>query len=848
MKSSKKPNSSRPTAVPLPSRAGETPFWGQTAFRVAVLVLMPLLVYLPSYRAGFIWDDDLYATQHLVVTGGWDGLAGIWLGKEVLAWFPITFSSFWLEWRLWGMNPTGYHVTNVLLHSFGAVLVWRVLCKLKVPAAWFAALLYAIHPVCVASVAWIAERKNTLSMVFFALSLLFYLRFDDSPPRRRSSGAQSGIQWYSLSLLAFVAALLSKPAVVALPLLLLLFAWWRRGRITWRDFWRSLPFFGAALAVGLITIRFENYSSAPETAPEALLIRLLAGSRALWFYVGKTLLPLNLAMIYPRWQIDPGAAATYVPALLCGVAPLIFWHYRKRWSRAWLFAFGCLVLALAPVLGIFNMNYFSYSQRSDQFQYLAVPGIMAFLAAGATWLLLEASKNSAYVWLRSRWLIGSLACAVVGLFAIWTWQRQQAFASSEALWRDNLPKNPNSWKVRYNLGVALVDQRKLTEAIRHYEQALLLKPDYADAHNNLGGALRELGRYDEAIAHFETAMKLSPFHKDAPSNLGVVLMELGRHEEAMPHLLAALKLNPRDASGYYNLGNLLGRQGKRPEAITYYRAALKLAPSDPEIHNNLACLLLMERNFDEATEHFSAAIRLKPDNVEACNNLGSALLEQNRAAEAVAPLTRALQLKPAYAEAHYNLANAYAALNKGPQAFEEFQAVLRLNPSHAPTHYKLGNLFATGGNIPAAVEHYRAALAANPDHAEAHYQLATILVARKEVEEGIKHYREAVRLKPDWLEALNNLAWLLATHPEAKHRNGQEAVRWASHAVEMTKSKDPEALDTLAAACAEAGQFSEAVGVVQAAIQLAASNNSQFLARQMEARLKLYQGGRPYRE
>ncbi len=813
-----------------------------------MLFLIPLVLYLPSYGAGFLWDDNLCVTENPMVMGGMDGLRDIWFSKRLLAWFPLTFSSFWLEWRLWGANPLGYHFTNVLLHSLSTLLLWRLLCKLRLPGAWFAALLFAVHPVCVASVAWITERKNTLSMPFFLLSLLLYLHSEEGPPHPRRPGFPPETKSYVLSLLAFIAALLSKTSVVALPLMLLLLAWWRRGRITRKDCWRSLPFFAAAFTMGLVTLWFENNSATPETAPDTLAVRLLAGSRALWLYVGNTVLPLKLAMIYPRWQIAAGSLLSWGPALLSAAALLLFWRYRRSWSRAWLFAIGYLVLALAPVLGVFNVNFFSYSQRSDHLQYLAVPGVLAFLAAGACWLRLELPRKSAPHWLGSRWLTGSLAGAFAGLLALSAWHRQEAFANPEALWRDNLPKNPNSWKVRNNLGVALMNQGRFNEAIGHFEQALSLRPNYTGAHNNLGGALRGLGRYHDAEAHYQTALKLNPNEADAHNNLGLLLLDLDRFEEAMPHLRAAVQLNPHDATAHYNLGNLLGRQGKSAEALTSYRAALKLAPSDPEIHNNLACLLLLERNFGEATEHFRAAIRLKPNNPEACNNLGSALLEQAQPAEAVAPLTKAVQLSPAYAEAHYNLGNADAALNHPREAMAEYQIALRLKPNYAEARYRLGNLFATGGNSEAAVEQYRAALAANPKQAEAHHQMATLLVARKEVAEGITHYREAVRLKPDWLEALNNLAWLLATCKDAHFRQGAEALRLARHAAELTQHKDGGALDTLAAACAEAGLFVDAVGAEQEALRLSAGDKDQLLADQMQARLQLYQGQQPYRE
>jgi len=277
------------------------------ALGVIFIVLVLLAAYWPAIRGQFVWDDELLVAKNPLVTGKLT-LRSIWFGTD----FPLSLTALWLEWLAWGKNPAGYHIVNILLHMAGTVLLWRVLLRLKIPGAWLGSLIFAVHPVCAGSVAWISELKNTLSLVFFLLSILWYLRFDEEPSSRHWS--------YWLSLMAFILALLSKTSTVMLPVVLLLCAWWRRGRITARDVLRTSPYFLASLAFGLMTIWFQAHQTMT-TAPvetETFWARLASAAKAIWFYLGKDLFPVNLSMIYPRWTIDPAAPASYLPMLTLG--------------------------------------------------------------------------------------------------------------------------------------------------------------------------------------------------------------------------------------------------------------------------------------------------------------------------------------------------------------------------------------------------------------------------------------------------------------------------------------------------------------------------------------------------
>ncbi len=461
-------------------------------------MVVTVLVYLPSIGAGFIWDDDALVTNNPAVKTA-DGLYSIWFTSWSGDYIPLTTSSFWLEWRLWKAHPAGYHIVNILLHAANAALLWRILTALRAAGAWLAALLFAVHPVCAASVTWVAERKNTLSMLLFLASLLFFLRHDEAvhPPGQREGDAErapkpSGTRsrWFWLALGAFAAALFAKSSVAILPAVLLLCVWWRRKRLARLDFARTIPFFALSVLFSLIAIFIQHKAlrAGVGRAADPLLARLIGGSWALWFYLGKILLPLKLTMIYQRWQINPANPLSYAPGVLFAAMIALFWRNRAGWGGPPLFGFGYFVIALGPVLGLFDIAYFSNAQVADHLQYLAIPGILALVAAGimrmsrlATQRPEEAPPTGASLTKTRKGRQPSvLAAAAPALVAIvlsaLTWQRERVLGDSEKLWRDNALKNQTSWRVYMNLNMALLERGKTNEAIQMFHKATALFP------------------------------------------------------------------------------------------------------------------------------------------------------------------------------------------------------------------------------------------------------------------------------------------------------------------------------------------------------------------------------------
>jgi len=805
---------------PLPSVKDQPPDCGapnpQTSrywpwFPGLFLIAATFLAYLPALRGGFVWDDDSWTTRISGLLQGLSGLRTMWFHPTALQqYYPLSGTTFWLDYQLWKFWTLPYHVENVLLHALSALLFWRLLLRLQLPGTWLAAALFALHPVMVESAAWITERKNVLSLALYLAALLAYERFAPwvTNDRRPETGIAAiapapdparhrrhAALFYGLAFVLFLGALLAKTTTFSLPAAILLIGWWKRGQIRWRaDVLPTLPFFALALGLCALTAWLEKNHVGARGPDFALTLpqRCLVAGRAFWFYLGKLCWPAHLCFVYPRWQLNPGVWWQWLFPVTAVGTILGLWLARARLGRGPITAVFFFVGTLFPVLGFMDTYFMRYSFVCDHWVYLPSLGPLALAAA----LCSGAAEQ-----LRLRWVIYGFAAMVLAVLGILTWRQCGTYADLETLWRTTIARNPNCWLAHNNLGTSLLNQGNLNEAIQHFERALQLKPDSADAFNNLGGALSKQGKLDEAIQYYERALQLKPDDAEAHNNLGVALADQGKPNEAIQHYERALQLDPDYTEAHNNLGITLADEGKLDEAIQHYERVLKLKPDYPEAHNNLGIALANQGKSNEAIQHFERALQLKPDYVEAHYNLGVALADQGKWDEAIQHYERALQLKPDYAEAHCNLGFALANQGKLNEAIQHYERALQLKPDYADALINLGNALAGQGKLGEAIQHYERALQFKPDYPEPHNNLGVALAKQGKLGEAIQHYERALQLKPDYAEAHCNLAIALA---------GQ-------------------------------GKSAEAIPQFQEALALATAQGNTALAESIRARLKSYQ-------
>jgi len=546
-------------------------------------------------QGGFIWNDSEYVTAPALRSA--EGFWRIWFELGATEqYYPLLHSAFWVEHRLWGDHPFGYHLVNVLQHATAACLLALVLRRLAIPGAWLAAFLFALHPVMVESVAWISEQKNTLSLVFYLAAALVYLRFE----------ANRGPRTYVLATLLFAGALLTKTVTASLPAALLVVSWWRRGRIdVRRDVLPLVPWFVLGAGMGLLSAHVERVyigAQGEEFGLDGLQRGLLAG-RIAWFYAAKLLWPAELIFIYPRWQVDPVQVGHWLYSVGALALLAVLWSLRNR-SRAPLAAALFFGGSLFPTLGFFNVYAFLYSFVADHWQYLPSVGLLVLASAGLA-RLLEARGVARAV------RVGLPVVIVSGL-GLLSFQQSRMYADLRTFYVTTLARNPAAWMAHNNLGNLLRDAGELEAARGHFEAALRVRPDLYRVHNNLANVLRAQRQPAEAERHYRRAIELRPDYAEAHNNLGSLLRQLGRPVEAQRHLFSAILADPAHADARNNLGMTLRDLERNTDAITQFQRALRLQPDMAAAHLNLALSLSLAGRSAEAAGHLREARRLNP--------------------------------------------------------------------------------------------------------------------------------------------------------------------------------------------------------------------------------------------
>ncbi len=592
-------------------------FWEKKALfenafvKAFFLFFLASIIYWPSLEARFIWDDNTFFDANPIMEDP-NALYRFWFTRDAPDYFPLVSTNLWFQRQLWGIDPFGFHAVNIVIHASNVVLFWLVLTALNLPGAWFAALVFAWHPIQVESVSWVTQIKNVQSMFFYLAAAFFYFKYD----------LRNGTWRLGLSLFFFLLALLSKTAVVMFPVVLFLYHGTLKPLPVKIIALRTGPFFAMSLVFGLITIWFQ-YTSAGASGDEwslTFMERTVNAGFVIWFYIKKLFIPMDLTFVYPRWSFDSDSIVSWVPHFMLATIIFLIVRFRNRWGYYPIFAIGYYLVSLFPVMGFLNIYFLLYSFVADHYQYIAGQGIIALTICGGIFktnqLIAKFPENT---FIKN----GAIAAgvSVICILGFLTWNQQAIYQNPIALWKDTIEKNPNAWI----------------------------------AHNNLGNEYSKAGRFDLAAKSYSDTLKVKPNYAEAEDNLGLALLKLNRLEESKEHFLRATKLDPTIWQAHNNLGTIFGNQGNMREAARHFEAALKIDSGNFEIHNNLGLVYGALNDREKALIHFEFALKGKTDRHNVYQNIGNFFLELGEDENALLNYRKALQYDPTFVEARKSI-------------------------------------------------------------------------------------------------------------------------------------------------------------------------------------------------
>ena len=670
-----------------------SPRKGFTLWSIACIVLFSLAVYANSLTNNFTnWDDPTLVVENVSIRSlDFNNLLSIFTPKSGHTYQPVRVLSYAIDYYIWELNPIGYHLANTLLHILSAIILYLLLTNVlnqirgdnsrdtNGTIALFAALLFAIHPVNVEAVAWIASRKYVLLAFFYFLSFYLYAK--------SSAKEQHGSLPYLLSILTCILALLSSPFAITLPGLLILYDYCRfRDIFPWKKIKKRLLYYIPYILLTLIqVIILANVLS---TGPDPTVKQhYLDNPLYTFFTMFRVLYDYTKNILFPFWlnnrYVDHISTSFFEYKIIISfcviilLVTLLFIQIKKGEKLAF-FCIGWFFITWLPVSNIIPIS----TTMADRYLYL--PGVGLFLGFS---LLVHKVLARFFTNIFLPIMIASLV--LILSFSFLTIQRNKVWASSISLWEDSLSKAPNSPIAHKNLADALEERGRRDEAIEHYLEALHLKPDYAQAHNNFGLSLAVQGKYEEAIDHYHQALRIKNEYASAHNNLALALLQTGKVEEAAGHLYAAVRLKPDWAEAHSNLGNVLFTQGRLNEAVSEYMEALRFKPNQAGIHHNLAMALSRLGKIEEAIEHYSEVVRLQPNSASAHNDLGVALASTGNLQGAIEHYTEALEIQPEYAEAHNNMGVAFVGQEMLEKAIVHFSEAVKLKPDYVQARHNL---------------------------------------------------------------------------------------------------------------------------------------------------------------
>jgi len=587
------------------------PEWKLVLIHAAIIIAAGLWIYWPALYGDWLWDDTEYISQNPLMNDP----ARLWKAwfqpGSFMEYYPIEQTVQWFQWQLWHNDTFGYHLTNVILHIVSGLLLWRLLGKFGLPLAWLGGLIFVCHPVNVESVAWIVELKNTLSLPPFLLAMCAWIDYEEGGRSRD----------YLLALGLFLVAMLCKITMFLFPVAILLYAWWKRGRISWSDLRASVPFFVISLVLIEVALGAgRSFGQSVQLGTTGLLplggffSRIALAGLSIAFYFSNFFLPVKLLPIYPVWKVDPPSLFQFLPWLVFAAVIGWLWSKRESWGRHALLGLGFFLLNIAPFVAFGLTFHPRDTWVMNHFLYIPMIGLIGVVVA-AIGMIDQRLSTSAHPY-----STGIITLAIV-LLAFQSHGYAAAFTNEETLWNYTLERNPGAWLANNNLGKILLMENQLEEAKSHFDAALRANPDDAESNANLGVTLMQMGRMPEGIEQFRNALSLNPNDAVTHNNLGVVLAQTGHVPEAIQQFESAISVQPKYASAYNNLGNTYFTMGRLADAMKNYQQAIVTKPDYVDAHNNMGLVLGQLGRIPEAAGQFEEVLQIDPDNQTARNNL-----------------------------------------------------------------------------------------------------------------------------------------------------------------------------------------------------------------------------------
>jgi len=831
-----------------------------------ILAAGTLATYWRVSQFDFVdYDDQDYVRDNPHVQFGLSLQNISWAFTHVHSanWHPLTWISHMLDCQLFGLNAGAHHVINVILHVINTLLLFALIRQMT-GAVWRGAIvagLFALHPAHVESVAWISERKDVLSTLFALLALSSYVRAVRANVLQPAAMSATGSATAFLSvrhcrpaLVFYALSLLSKGMYVTLPFLLLLLDYWPLRRLspsaTWREQRQQLfrlviekwPWFLLCALVSVATFLAQKTSGAVVGVSQYSFGARLANALVAYVrYIGKLIWPADLTVIYPLppawegWQIAGAAVLlgvlTIVAALLVRKRPYVF--------VGWAWFVGILV----PVIGLVQVGSQSMADRYTYFSFVGLSIVLVWLAGD-------------FLWNRPQWRQLSVGICVLILCAcaFATHRQINSWASSRVLFERAVAVTRDNAQAQSNLGSVFDKENRLSEAERHYAEAVRIQPDNPEFRTSLGVVLARSGNTNaarEQLGHaadsYLEIVRQRPDYAAGFNGIGIALSAMSEYRDAADAYARAVRLKPKDQVYRNNLGVALARAGDLPGAISEHREVLKMNPRHADAASNLGAELVSAGQLDEALPYLGLAVRLSPKSSEAHSNFGSALARKGDHSTAIEHYQTALELKPQQPKVHLNMGISLNKIGRLDDATSHFAEAARLEPDNLDAQYNLGRNLFLQGKANLALAPLELVLKSNPENAFAHFYVGQASLRLRLMNQAIAHLREAIRLQPNWPEALTALAWILASDPDEKHRNGAQAVTLVEQAATVPDARQPILLDALAAAYAEAGHFENAVATAQQAMTTATQLGQTNLSSEIAKRRELYRSRQPYR-